>query len=173
MSGGGGAKNVEEKVVAVFDRQFALALQQVDVKDQDQLLLGFFLICVSLQKEEELATIDERILEVRRSISRDFFQICMKKSFACESQICQKNIELVYSLTSISVIAVLFRLMEVVRRGSVNNYYAPTQTPQVQNRPHNFLYTQLSWTSECNSAWCLVPSCNQEGVCGQETQGGA
>ena len=42
-----------------------------------------------------------------------------------------KNIELVYSLTSLSVIAV-FRLMEVVRRGSVNNYYAPTQTPQVQ-----------------------------------------
>lgn len=75
MSGGGGAKNIEEKVVAVFDRQFALALQQVDVKDQDQLLLGFFLICVSLQKEEELATIDERILEVRRSISRDFFKI--------------------------------------------------------------------------------------------------
>ena len=75
VSGGGGAKNIEEKVVAVFDRQFALALQQVDVKDQDQLLLGFFLICVSLQKEEELATIDERILEVRRSISRDFFKI--------------------------------------------------------------------------------------------------
>jgi len=71
VSGGGGAKNIEEKVVAVFDRQFALALQQ---------------------KEEELATIDERILEVRR-------------------------------------------LMEVVRRGSVNNYYAPTQTPQSVTRP--------------------------------------
>ena len=77
VSGGGGAKNIEEKVVAVFDRQFALALQQVDVKDQDQLLLGFFLICVSLQKEEELATIDERILEVRRSSG--LFQNCKKK----------------------------------------------------------------------------------------------
>ena len=51
MSGGGGAKNIEEKVVAVFDRQFALALQQVDVKDQDQLLLGFCLICVNLSLE--------------------------------------------------------------------------------------------------------------------------
>ena len=50
-----------------------------------------------------------------------------------------KNIELVYSLTSFgvsvtSVTVVVFRLMEVVRRGSVNNYYTPTQTPQVQNR---------------------------------------
>lgn len=51
VSGGGGAKNIEEKVVAVFDRQFALALQQVDVKDQDQLLLGFFLICVNLSRK--------------------------------------------------------------------------------------------------------------------------
>ena len=32
VSGGGAAKNIEEKVVAVFDREFALALQQVDVK---------------------------------------------------------------------------------------------------------------------------------------------
>ena len=39
MSGDGAAKNIEEKVVAVFDREFALALQQVDVKDQDQLVL--------------------------------------------------------------------------------------------------------------------------------------
>ena len=39
VSGGGAAKNIEEKVVAVFDREFALALQQVDVKDQDQLVL--------------------------------------------------------------------------------------------------------------------------------------
>ena len=91
VSGGGGAKNIEEKVVAVFDRQFALALQQVDVKDQDQLLLGFFLICVSLQKEEELATIDERILEVRRSISRDFFKI-VGKNHLLASQICQKTL---------------------------------------------------------------------------------
>ena len=39
VSGGGAAKNIEEKVVAVFDREFALALQQVEVKDQDQLVL--------------------------------------------------------------------------------------------------------------------------------------
>ena len=31
------------------------------------------------------------------------------------------------------------RLMEVVRRGSVNNYYAPTQTTQVYN-----IYTYFS-----------------------------
>ena len=74
MSGGGDAKNIEEKVVAVFDRQFALALQQVGIKDQACFgILSHF--CESLQKEEELATIDERILEVRRSISLDFFKI--------------------------------------------------------------------------------------------------
>ena len=51
VSGGGAAKNIEEKVVAVFDREFALALQQVDVKDQDQLVLGFCLICVNLSRK--------------------------------------------------------------------------------------------------------------------------
>ena len=51
VSGGGAAKNIEEKVVAVFDREFALALQQVDVKDQDQLALGFSLICVNLSRK--------------------------------------------------------------------------------------------------------------------------
>ena len=51
VSGGGAGKNIEEKVVAVFDREFALALQQVDVKDQDQLVLGFCLIYVNLSRK--------------------------------------------------------------------------------------------------------------------------
>ena len=95
VSGGGGeVGGVEKKVLAVFEREFAVAIQQVEmIKDmiaiQDGkrifslnlefaismdvtkqmivLRLNFIFLCL-YQKEEELATIDERIFEVRRSV---------------------------------------------------------------------------------------------------------
>ena len=91
-SGGGG--EVEKKVLAVFEREFAVAIQQVEMikdmiaicdgkrifslnlefaismdvtKQMIVLRLNFIFLCL-YQKEQELATIDERILEVRRSV---------------------------------------------------------------------------------------------------------
>ena len=79
VSGGRGAEGLEKKVVAVFEKEFGLAIQQVGcpgchppggchhgqkIRDTIRLVL-----MVNLrQKEEELAVIDERILEVRRSV---------------------------------------------------------------------------------------------------------
>ena len=45
-------------------------------------------LCESLQKEEELATIDQRILEVRRSISQN----CMKKHLLAKVNYAKKHL---------------------------------------------------------------------------------
>ena len=70
-----------------------------------------------------------------------------------------------------------FRLMEVVRRGSVNNYYGPAQVTQVCYL-HLYLRKLLILLMigfcilERNSAHCVVSPGNQERVCWEETQGG-
>ena len=82
VSGGRGAEGLEKKVVAVFEKEFGLAIQQVGcpgchppggchhgqtIRDTIRFELQSHL-SVTCQKEEELAVIDERILEVRRSV---------------------------------------------------------------------------------------------------------